>query len=222
MLALSGTRTRLLFASEGPLSPTELSTGLQAALVEHGSLLQQEASERARRERDRRLREEQDLELQRSLAADQEKERQQKEAAEAAANEQRRLLEEARQAEIAAAEEQRRQEEAERMLAVRREEKLAGLPSEPPMDVTGVALIRVRLPNGIAQQRRFLATDPLQRVCDWVDSLDSHAHLKYALATTYPRKVLKGPEVLEKSLEELELVPQAALLVQPEDEEDDA
>lgn len=219
LLALSGARTRLIFASEGIISASNLSTALQAALTEHAPLLQQEASERARREMDRLLREEQDQELQRSLEADRERELQRKKAAEAEAEEERKRLEEAQQAEMAVAEEERKRIEAAEIVAARREKKSAILSPEPEADVTGVALIRVRLPNGIAEQRRFLSSDPLEKIYDWVDSLDSHNHLKYALATTYPRKVFKGSTMLRKSLTELELVPQAALLVQPEDDD---
>ena len=65
-----------------------------------------------------------------------------------------------------------------------------------------------------------MASDPLQVLRDWVDVLESHEHLVYSLATTYPRRVFSGEETMRKSLEELGLAPQAVVLVQPEDEDD--
>lgn len=218
LLAFSGARTRLVTCVEGCIAPEALAEVLQAALVEHGSMLWQERAAQEQRERDRQLREEQDAEYQRSLEADMERERQaaaQREAAEEAERQRRKA--EAAAFALAAAEEGRKAEAAA-ALERRRSEKRLSLPEEPAAGVEGTTLIRIRLPNGATHQRRFMASDVLQVVQDWVDGLDSHEHLRYSLATTYPRRVLSGVEYMGQNLEALGLTPQAVVLVQPEDD----
>jgi len=217
LLAFSGTRTQRITCIEGAIGPEALAEVLQAALSEHGGILWQDRAQREQRETDRRLREEQDAEYQRSLEADRERERQ-AEAARAAAREaEEKRLQAERAAAEAAAQEAEKQAEAEAALERRRVEKRRTLPEEPEAGVEGVALIRVRLPSGATHQRRFMGSDALQVVMDWVDALDSHDHMTYSLATTYPRKVFRGPEDLQKTLNEHELAPHSVLLVQPEE-----
>ena len=57
-----------------------------------------------------------------------------------------------------------------------------------------------------------------QEVFDFVDSLEELTSLKYSLATTFP-KVTYGPEKSQQSLSQLDLAPQAAMLVQPHDDD---
>jgi hypothetical protein len=52
-----------------------------------------------------------------------------------------------------------------------------------------------------------------QDVWDWVGSLEEVDAVHFHLATSFPRAVFSGPS-LSKSLSELGLAPQAALLVQ--------
>ena len=42
--------------------------------------------------------------------------------------------------------------------------------------------------------------------------------MNYSLATTFP-KVIYGPETLQQTISQLNLAPQAAMLVQPHDED---
>ena len=58
----------------------------------------------------------------------------------------------------------------------------------------------------------------MQVIYDFVDSLEGLTSLKYSLATTYP-KVIYGAEKLQQSLSQLNLAPQAAMLVQPHDDD---
>lgn len=105
------------------------------------------------------------------------------------------------------------------------------------------AAIRVRLRDGTTRTRRFAASDPLELVYTWVDSLEEHASLRYSLVQSYPRLVLgerspgrdlgtspggggeggdgDGDEIMGKTLEELKLTPQAALFVQCGDDDDE-
>lgn len=52
-----------------------------------------------------------------------------------------------------------------------------------------------------------------------MDSLECTTFWEYALVSSFPRKTF-GPELLGSSLEELQLVPQAALFVQPGDNDE--
>lgn len=58
----------------------------------------------------------------------------------------------------------------------------------------------------------------VQEVWDWVGSLEELDAVKFNLASSFPRQVFSGSS-LAKSLSELGLAPQAALLVQVDDEE---
>jgi FAS-associated factor 2 len=219
LLAFSGARTRLVTCVEGSIRPDALAEVLQAALVEHGSMLWEERAAQEQRQIDRQLREEQDAEYQRSLEADRERERKREEERAAVEAVERQRQEAAAAAAAAIAAEEQRKAEFSAKIERRRSEKRLSLPEEPSADVPNTTLIRIRLPNGSTHQRRFMASDQLQIVQDWVDGLESHEHLKYSLAMTYPRKVFVGIETMMQSLEELDLTPQAVLLVQPEDED---
>jgi FAS-associated factor 2 len=182
-------------------------------------MLWEERAAQEQRQIDRQLREEQDAEYQRSLEADREREKKREEERAAAEEAQRQQQAAAAAAAAALAAEQARKDEFTATIQRRRSEKRLSLPEEPSSDVPNTTLIRIRLPNGSTHQRRFMASDQLQIVQDWVDGLESHEHLKYSLATTYPRRVYTGSEIMGQSLEELDLAPQAVLLVQPEDED---
>ncbi|GAB4818640.1 hypothetical protein N2152v2_005686 [Parachlorella kessleri] len=217
LLAFSGARTRLVTCIEGRMAPSQVLTLLQQAVAENAQLLWQEQAERQQREFDRRLREEQDAEYQRSLEADRQREQareEERQAAEAAEKAQREA-EERERAEREA--EERRKAEAEAALAARKAAKAAALPPEPAAGTPGTTLIRLRLPTGANHQRRFRAEDPMQVVYDYADSLPTLNSLKYSLATAFPRRVY-GTETLQQPLSSLDLVPQGVLLVQPEDD----
>lgn len=59
----------------------------------------------------------------------------------------------------------------------------------------------------------------LQVLFDFVDSLDSTNYWRYSLVNSYPRAVFSQEEAASKSLTEAGLTPQAALFVQPDDDE---
>ncbi|KAK9806360.1 hypothetical protein WJX72_011391 [[Myrmecia] bisecta] len=216
VLAFSGQRTRLVSAVEGYGSPTELIDHLFRAVNDHGAYLVAEQAEQQERAYNRQLREEQDAEYQRSLQADQKRERERAEARAKEELEAKAVAEAAARAEAERQAEARRQEQLAAALAKRQQDKRAALGAEPAAG-PGTANIRIRLPDGANHQRRFLAADPLQRVHDYVDSLEGFSALKYCLATNFPRKVFSGTD-LTASLAQLELAPQAILFVQPIDD----
>jgi FAS-associated factor 2 len=218
LLAFSGARTRLLTYTEGMVRPEALAESLQSTLVEHEGILWEERLIQEQRDQDRRLREEQDAEYQRSLEADRlkQQQRQQKEEEERRAQmlkEKEERIQREMQEEI-----ERRKREDEEFIATRREEKRSLLRDEPNADADAVCVIRVRFPTGETNQRRFKMSDEFRCVVDWVESLEGNAFLKFSLATTYPRQVV-GQDEYSSTLETLRFATQTALAIQPEDDD---
>ncbi|GLT90927.1 hypothetical protein SLE2022_088420 [Rubroshorea leprosula] len=136
----------------------------------------------------RLIREQQDDEYLASLQADREKELKAMEEAEA-----RRLEEEA--ARKAAIEEERRkgeeahrkmeeEQEFERLLAA----KEASLPQEPAADSENAVSLVVRMPDGSRRGRRFLKSDRLQSLFDFIDIGRGVKPGTYRLVRPYPRR----------------------------------
>lgn len=73
--------------------------------------------------------------------------------------------------------------------------------------------IRIRLPDGSNQARRFLKSDTVQTLYDFVDSLPQMTLPSYQLVSNFPRKNFDRG-TLGDSLEAAGLFPQAALFVQ--------
>ncbi|CAD6218462.1 unnamed protein product [Miscanthus lutarioriparius] len=142
----------------------------------------------------RLLREQQDDEYLASLQADQEKELKALQEAE-----QRRLEETA--AREAALEKQKQEEEERRKKQLEEEElesslasKQASLPLEPPPDAEGAVTVVVRMPDGSRQGRRFLKTDKLQFLFDFLDIGRTCKPGTYRLVRTYPRRTFTSNE----------------------------
>ncbi|KAL6846733.1 hypothetical protein ACP4OV_024181 [Aristida adscensionis] len=136
----------------------------------------------------RLLREQQDDEYLASLQADQEKELKAIQEAEL-----RRLEETA--AREAALEKQKQEEEERRKKQLEEEElesnlasKKASLPSEPPADHEGAVTLVVRMPDGTRQGRRFLKSDKLKFLFDFLDVGRSCKPGTYRLVRSYPRR----------------------------------
>lgn len=147
----------------------------------------------------------------------------QAEAAQAAEAERQRREEAARLVAEAQAAARR---EAEKVASVerRREAKRAALPAEPAPG-PGTAQIRIRLPDGTNCQRRFLSDQhTVQTLFDFVDSLEAASFAKYALASSFPKRLFDAASDGALTLVQAGLAPQAALFVQPaaDDEEDEA
>ncbi|XP_048230065.1 plant UBX domain-containing protein 8 [Ricinus communis] len=152
----------------------------------------------------RLIREQQDDEYLASLAADREKEMKAMEEAEA-----RRLQEEA--ARKAALEEDRLKEEESRRKLEEEQEferqlaaKEASLPQEPPSDDENAITLLVRMPNGTRCGRRFLKTDNLRSLFDFIDIARVANPGSYRLVRPYPRRAFSDGES-ELTLRELGL-----------------
>jgi len=142
----------------------------------------------------RLLREQQDDEYLASLQADQEKELKALQEAEL-----RRLEETA--AREAVLEKQKQEEEERRKKQLEEEElessltsKQASLPPEPSPDAEGAVTVVVRMPDGSRQGRRFLKTDKLQFLFDFLDIGRTCKPGTYRLVRTYPRRTFTNSE----------------------------
>lgn len=131
----------------------------------------------------RLIREQQDDEYLASLQADREKELLEQSAKEAAMEEERRKEEEAR---IKLEEEQ----ELERQLAA----KEASLPQEPTSDDENAVTLLVRMPDGSRRGRRFLRTDKLQYLFNFIDVARVVKPGTYRLVRPYPRRAFSDGE----------------------------
>ncbi|KAL5727665.1 hypothetical protein ACHQM5_000834 [Ranunculus cassubicifolius] len=144
-------------------------------------------------EAQRLLREQQDDEYLASLQADREKELKAIEEAET-----RRLSEQA--AKEAALEEERQKEETERQLAA----KEASLPMEPALGEENAVTLLVRMPDGNRRGRRFLKSDSLQSLFDFIDVGRVVKPGTYRLVRPYPRRAFSDGDS-KLSLSELGL-----------------
>lgn len=131
----------------------------------------------------RLLREQQDDEYLAALQADREKELKAKEEAEAALAEERRKEEEFRK-------KQEEEQEVDRQLAA----KEASLPQEPPSNDENAVTLLVRMPDGSRRGRRFLKSDRLQCLFDFIDISRMVKPGKYRLVRPYPRQAFSGGE----------------------------
>ncbi|EPS57423.1 hypothetical protein M569_17395, partial [Genlisea aurea] len=135
----------------------------------------------------------QDDEYLASLQADREKELKAKEEAEAALAEKQRV-----EAELSR--KLHEEQENERKLAA----KEASLPEEPPADDENAVTLLVRMPDGSRRGRRFLKSDKLQCLFDYIDIGRVFEAEKYRLVRPYPRRGF-GHEDGRSSFEELGL-----------------
>lgn len=127
------------------------------------------------------------------------------------------------------AQEEREREERERLEAEKREQAriarleakkarkerlLATLPEEPPADIPDLAKLSIRLPNGERIVRRFLATNTVQTLYDFVETRDLaplDPELDFLVVGMFPRKVYNE---MDETLEEVGLVPSGTLVVE--------
>ncbi|XP_038903850.1 plant UBX domain-containing protein 8 [Benincasa hispida] len=131
----------------------------------------------------RLIREQQDDEYLAALQADREKELKAMAEAEAVREKERQREEESRQKLDA-------EKELERCLA----EIEASLPSEPRTDDENAVTLLVRMPDGSRRGRRFLKTDKLQCLMDFIDIGRVVKPGSYRLVRPYPRKAFGDGE----------------------------
>ncbi|KZV52602.1 hypothetical protein F511_25854, partial [Dorcoceras hygrometricum] len=131
----------------------------------------------------RLLREQQDDEYFAALQADREKELKAKEEAEAALAEEKRKEDNLRSQQL-------EEQEIERQLAA----KEASLPQEPAPDDENAVTLLVRMPDGSRRGRRFLKSDRLQYLFDFIDVGRGVKLGSYRLVRPYPRRAFSDVE----------------------------
>ena len=223
LLQSAGGRASLVMACEGATSARDLMDLLERASDAHAAPLAAARAARAENERARSLRDEQDAAFRESLEADARREA----AAAAAEEEASRLAEaEARAAAEAAAAEAAAEEAIrarETLVARRRIEKAQSMKTEPAADAAGVCKVAVKLPGGGRRERRFLETDTLRDVFDFVDALDGDeaaaVGVRYSLVSNFPRRVFGRERDAATTLGDGGLAPQAMLMYRLDDDE---
>ncbi|XP_057520105.1 plant UBX domain-containing protein 8-like [Amaranthus tricolor] len=145
----------------------------------------------------RAIRDQQDDEYLAALQADREKEmravEEEKAAREAALEEQRKKDEESQR-------KLEEEQELERQLAAKEE----SLPEEPSADHENVVTLLVRMPDGSRRGRRFLKSDKLQSLFDFIDVGKTVKPGTYRVVRPYPRQAF-GNEESKLSFRELGL-----------------
>ncbi|XP_071730737.1 plant UBX domain-containing protein 8-like isoform X2 [Rutidosis leptorrhynchoides] len=131
----------------------------------------------------RLIREQQDDEYLASLQADREKELLEQSAKEAAMEEERRKEEEAQR-------KLEEEQEMERQLTA----KEVSLPKEPTTDDENAVTLLVRMPDGTRRGRRFLRTDKLQLLFNFIDVARVVKPGSYRLVRPYPRRAFSDGE----------------------------
>ncbi|KAF7810194.1 plant UBX domain-containing protein 8-like isoform X1 [Senna tora] len=134
-------------------------------------------------EAQRMIREQQDDEYLASLQADREKELKALEEAKAAREEERRREEESHR-------KLREEQELEMQLAA----KEVSLPPEPSSDEENAVTLLVRMPDGSRRGRRFLRSDILQSLFDFIDIGRVVKPGTYRLVRPYPRHAFSDRE----------------------------
>ncbi|KAI9199354.1 thioredoxin-like protein [Polychytrium aggregatum] len=203
LIALQGTQMVVVDRVEGLTTSDEIIRILERHLGRLDAQLAAARMERERREQSRSIRAHQDSAYEASLRADREKEQRAREERER----QRRELEEQ---EREARRKQEMIEEKRRRIQTLRE----NFPSEPEGSGRDVAKISMRLPNGERLIRRFLPTDKVQLLYDFVSIQNLEPipeDSTFIIASTFPRRVL---EDMDMTLAEAQLTPNGSVAVE--------
>ncbi|KAK2829084.1 hypothetical protein Q7C36_017074 [Tachysurus vachellii] len=178
MIMLKDRKMTVVGRLEGLIQPEDLINQLNFIIEANQTYLTSERLEREERNQTQVLRQQQDEAYLRSLSADQEKERKKKEE-----QEKRRQEEEAARQTCLA------KERRKRILAEEKERKSECLPPEPPQDDPDCLEIMFKLPNDTRVKRRFLFSQSLSVIHDFLFSLKETPE-KFEIVMNLPRRVL--------------------------------
>uniref|UniRef100_A0A6I8PVD6 FAS-associated factor 2 n=1 Tax=Xenopus tropicalis TaxID=8364 RepID=A0A6I8PVD6_XENTR len=178
MIMLKDRRMTVVGRLEGLIQPQDLINQLTFIVEANQTYLVSERLEREERNQTQVLRQQQDEAYLASLRADQEKERKKKEK-----QEQKRREEEEAQLK------QMLEERKKRNLEEEKERKSECLPAEPVPDHPDNVKIIFKMPNGTRVERRFLFTQSLSVIHDFLFSLKETPE-KFQIVTNFPRRVL--------------------------------
>ncbi|MBN3275780.1 FAF2 factor, partial [Polyodon spathula] len=178
MITLKDRKMTVVGRLEGVIQAEDLINQLTFIMEANQTYLVSERMEREERNQTQALRLQQDEAYLASLRADQEKDRKKKEE-----EEQKRRQEEVAR-EIVLAEERRQQ-----TLQEEKERRSESLPPEPSPDNPDSVKIVFKLPNDSRVERRFLFTQSLTVIYDFLFSLKETPE-KFQIVTNFPRRVL--------------------------------
>lgn len=188
---------RVLKVMQGLLGPDELLIDAMQVLDRFKPLMEPVKTSLRQRSEAEILREQQKVEFERALEKDKRQEEQ---------------AEQARLAKLAVERQLQAEASAGELLV---QAARARLPPEPAEDAEGVASIKVLLPNRTELHRRFLSSDKVQALYDFV-TVDAAAEVgqkSFVLMLSHPRKALSEKE---KTLEEVNLSGRAVVRLQYE------
>ncbi|KAI2657035.1 FAS-associated factor 2 [Labeo rohita] len=178
MIMLKDRKMTVVGRLEGLIQPEDLINQLTFIMEANQTYLMSERLEREERNQTQVLRQQQDEAYLASLRADQEKDRKKREE-----QEQKRQEEEKVRQSVLAEERRRRTLEEEK------ERKSECLPPEPPLDDPDSVKIVFKLPNDTRVERRFLFSQSLTVIHDFLFSLKETPE-KFQIVTNFPRRVL--------------------------------
>ncbi|CAI9542490.1 unnamed protein product [Staurois parvus] len=178
MITLKDRRMTVVGRLEGLIQPQDLINQLTFIMDANQTYLVSERLEREERNQTQVLRQQQDEAYLASLRADQEKERKKREKQE----QKRREEEEAQLRQLA-------EERKKRTLQEEKERRSECLPAEPQPDHPDSVKIGFKMPNDTRVERRFLFTQPLSVIHDFLFSLkETPEH--FQIVANFPRRVL--------------------------------
>lgn len=178
MIMLKDRRMTVVGRLEGLIQPQDLINQLTFIMEANQTYLVSERLEREERNQTQVLRQQQDEAYLQSLRADQEKERKRREK-----QEQKRREEEEVQLRLQA------EERKKRNLQEEKERRSECLPAEPESDHPDSLKIIFKLPNDTRVERRFLFTQSLSVIHDFLFSL-KEAPEHFQIVANFPRRVL--------------------------------
>ncbi|KAM7351331.1 fas-associated factor 2 isoform 1-T2 [Cochliomyia hominivorax] len=178
LIGLRANRMVIMGRFEGDCIADELVNRLQSVINSNDVWLSQARADRLERNLTQTLRQQQDEAYRQSLRADEEKER-------------LRQLEREREREAEEA------LERERQAAERRKEEIAQLkldmaeqvPAEPPADAPNAISVVFKLPNGARIERRFLLTNSLTDVSNYLFCHPASPD-EFEITTNFPKRVI--------------------------------
>ncbi|XP_069507562.1 FAS-associated factor 2 [Ambystoma mexicanum] len=178
MITLKDRRMTVVGRLEGLIQSADLINQLTFIMDANRTYLVSERLEREERNQTQVLRQQQDEAYLVSLRADQEKDRQKRER-----------LDQMRREEEAAYQRQLDEERRQLNLQEEKERKSECLPPEPQPDDPNSVKIVFKMPNDSRVERRFLFTQPLTVIHDFLFSLNESPE-KFQIVANFPRRVL--------------------------------
>jgi FAS-associated factor 2 len=178
LIVLKNNRMTVVARVEGVIDPEELLGRLHQGVADNEAFLVAERQERLERSMTQTLRAQQDEAYQESLRADQEKDRKKREAEE-----------KKRQAELEKQRIENEEKERKESMKQRKSVTLLNLKQEPAPDAPNVIRCIIKLPNGQRLERRFLSSDSLKHLYNFVFSHPQSPDL-FEIATNFPKRTL--------------------------------